>query len=231
MQKQCLAQSVAAMFFTKELFQMRPHEAVNLSLSTLIFAYNNHYKTFLSPDVQFIYKSLELMETTIRSSGDFSILTHNSLLAAFQSHCIALHEAVLRFCDLTKRAKKKENDLSLYPVKQFISELRHGHAHLEELFLRPTWDKGPNSYKKPFRFAVDIPVSERPNGTCYDPNSKITRRLVFLGTPGREMKITQNFIHKIILLSFHFREIFKFRKTTTCDAYLNRYKSSWLYRS
>jgi hypothetical protein len=208
---------------------MFPHEAVNLSLSTLIFAYNNHFRTFLSQEVQQIYKLVEIMETTIRFPEDFSILTHNSLLSAFQSHCIILQEAVIKFCTLMHRPQQKINDPIFYPIRQFISELRNAHAHLEAKFLRFTWDKGPKSNKSPFKFSIRIPVSVRSNGICYDPNSTIAKKNSFQGTPGRELRITRDFIHKMILLSFHFKEILSFHDTPTCDLYLNRFKSNWQF--
>ncbi len=214
--------------FYERNFQMLPHQAINLSLSTLIFAYNNHYGTFHSTDVQRIYKSCETIDTSIRCSDDFSLLTHNCLLSAFQSHCIVLHEAAMRYCDMTKRPAQKEDDPTLYAVRKFILELRNAHAHMAVRFLRFSWDRGNGNKKKPFRFTIYIPVSGRPDVPCYNPASKSTRKLTIQGTPGRELRTTKDFIGKIILLSYHFKKIFAFRTTSTCDAYANRYKSIWL---
>lgn len=210
---------------------MRHKDALNGSLGTLFFAYNNHPGIFRLPAVQAEYiSSQQLTDTSLKRPEDFEILTNNCLLGVFHTHCIILDECVRKYCLLTGRPSKCEEDPPFFPIRKFVFELRNSRAHMRARFLKSTWDKGQGGNKMPFRATFRIPIFSYPRGIVYNPHSGETRVLSFQGTPRREVRTTIQFIHKIILLSFHIRQILSFRKAITCDRYLARCKSTWVER-
>ncbi len=204
---------------------MRPHEVVNLSLSTLIFSYNLNFSTFTNLRAQSIHRSCEIIDGAIKSSDDFSILTNNTLLSAFQSHCILLYEAIVTNSKMVGRSNYKSPNDPLYPIRKFVDELRHAHAHIRTSRLQPVCDAKKS--KQPHRFQIHLPIVKTPSGLCYDLKSPVTRKFSFKVTPGGSVRLNKSFIERIVLLSFHIREVLKYRKQLTCDKFLQQFISSW----
>lgn len=202
---------------------MRPHEKINLSLSTLIFSYNLHFSTFRDESVKEIHREHQIIDGTITSSKDFSILTNNSLLATFQSHAILLQESIKTHSLKIQRSHKDCNDV-MYPIRQFVDELRHAHAHIESADLQPRWDEKKS---KKHLFQINLPVTKTSVGTEYNLNSPDHLKLSFRVIPGRKLQLNQKFIGKIILFSFHLIEVCSFRKLETCNKFLKQFKFSW----
>lgn len=204
---------------------MRPHEKINLSLSTLIFSYNLHFSTFRYDLVKEMHRGHQIIDGTVASSDDFSILTNNSLLATFQSHAILLQESIKAHSLKIQRLNYKDCNDVMYPIRKFVDELRHAHAHIEFADLQPRWDK--KNSKKSHLFQINLPVTETSVGTRYNRNSHNRLKLSFRVTPGSVIRLNKKFLGKIILFSFHLIEVCSFRKNQTCDKFLNQFKSSW----
>ena len=202
---------------------MTPEEIVNLSLSTLTFAYNLHFATFKNKTVQDIHITNQILDGSIQASADFAILTNNCVLSLFLAHAISLHKSLKEHSKELNRDHKSPADL-LWPIRQFVEELRHAHAHPKG--LRFVWDANKGK-KSSHTFQIQLPVIKTSKGTQYDPNSANMRKFLCNVMPGQECQMSGTFLLEIMIFSFHIREIVKFREKSTCDEFLKKFESSW----
>lgn len=205
-------------------FYMTPEEIVNLSLSSLTFAYNLHFATFKDETVQKIHVNKQILNGSIHSSDDFETLTNNCLLSSFLTHAIFLHEALKEHSKNLGRDHNSPTDL-MWPIRQFVDELRHTHAHPKD--LKFVWDTNKGKKLKSHTFQTQLPVIKTSKTTQYDPNSINMRKFLCDVIPGQEFQMNQTFLLEIIIFSFHIREIMKFQDRLTCDQFLKKFDSSW----
>lgn len=76
-------------------------------------------------------------------------------------------------------------------------------------------------------FKIQLPITQTPQGIKYDPTSSHIREFSWQVTPKQEIQLNHAFIMKIIVFSFHIREIFKFQNLSNCDQFLKKFESSW----
>lgn len=203
---------------------MKPDEIVNLSLSNLIFSYNLHFATFKNEIVQDIHRKSQVLDGTIETFHDFEILTHNNLLSSFQTHTILIYEPLGKHSKKVNRNFKSPTDL-LYPIRKFVGELRHAHAHIEDEDLKFIWDS--KNKKKEYLFQIQLPITRSAGPVKYAPNSAIKSVFGCQVVPKQEIKLDQTFIMLISILSFHIREICAFQDLSDCDQFLKNFDSSW----
>jgi hypothetical protein len=199
---------------------MKTHDAVNASLATLLFNFNNRYSFFQNQSIMTAYRSAQLFDVNAKTANDFEILTQNSLLAALQNHAITLNESVKAYCIQTGRDKFQTDSLFDF-IRNFVSELRNAKAHMGKRFLRFTWERS-------FHFDCWIPIEKMgPGQYRFNHNSPQRYRIRFKATKGREVRITPGFMYKLITLSFHLIKILSFRKKSTCDRYLTKFPGAF----
>lgn len=195
---------------------MRSCEAVNASLATLLFAFNNRYSFFTNPSVMEVYRQSQLFDVNPKTSKDFEILTQNSLLTALQSHAITLNESVKNYCVKIGRNKFRNDPLFDF-VREFVSVFRNAKSHMGRRFFKFTWEDT-------FRFECWIPMKKVDHGRYRFKHDALERRRIrFSGTKDREIRVTPGFIYRLIMFSFHLIKILSFRKTSACDKYLKKF--------
>jgi hypothetical protein len=201
--------------------KMRSDEVVNCALATLLFCFNNRYAFFRNPGVRDAYRSMELFPVDAKTEDEFAVLTNNALLAALQSHVIALNEAVKAYCLDTGRPRFGSDPLFDH-IRYFVSVMRNAKSHMGKKLFIFTWERT-------FQFDCWIPLEKVASGSYrYKYDSQLKRRISFKGSKDRELRITPGYIYRLIIFSFHLRHILSLRTKSACDQYLAVFKSKFV---
>jgi hypothetical protein len=196
--------------------KLKPYELATTSTANLLFSFNLR-ELFGYLNIQSAYERVQIFST---QPNDFPMLTTHNILCVLQSHFICLNAAIKRYNSQIQR-QPMESDIHLGAIRKFIGTTRKALGHLEKSFGKFSWDKT-------FKFEFLIPAeSVQPGQYKYSPTSKKNKKIKIQGTEGHEVRVNNKMIFKIIMLSFHLIHILKFRKETTCNQFLSKFKSTF----